>query len=194
MTSLFLAALAFAQAAPAGTPAPATAPAGRSLRDVPGLMLTYHDLSEKDVKSISKALKANKPLSPQQQQLLSASTSWNVAPTFTKRTTNGANCTIVKVNAPFTAKADLPRFNSAWVKPEDLPAWQSFMSKMEAQSAAKLWFAYDRLKSFDEVMVGKPCDQAIRDGGQTLDKIKAEAAAFQPEVPAETAAPAAPAQ
>ena len=196
MTSLFLAALAATQAAPATAPAPAAPPVatGRSLRDLPGLTLTYHDLSEKDVKAISKALKTNKPLTPQQQQLLSASTNWNVAPTFTKRTTNGANCTITKVNVAFTAKADLPRFNTAWIKPADLPSWQTFMSNIETQAAAKLWLPYDRMANFDKAMVGKPCDEAIRDGGAMLDKIKAEAAAFQPQAPVAAAPPAAPAQ
>lgn len=196
MTSLFLAALAAAQAAPATSAAPAAAPvaSGRSLRDVPGLTLTYHDLSEKDVKAITKALKSKKPLTPEQQQLLGASTNWNVAPTFTKRTTNGANCTITRVNVAFTAKADLPRFNSAWIKAEDLPAWQAFISQVETQAAAKLWHPYDRMANFDKAMVGKPCDEAIRDGGATLDKIKAEAAAFQPAAPVAAAPPAAPAQ
>lgn len=189
MISLFLAFAASTQAAPA-SPAPAVPAAvpGRSLKDLPGLTLTYHDLSESDVKSITKSLSKNKPLNPKQQQLLGASTKWTVGPSFTQLKKEGT-CTVTKINdLGFTATADLPRFNSAWIKPADLPAWQNYLAATEAQAAAKLWFPYERLSRFEQAVIGKPCDQALKDGGAVLDQIKAEAAAFQPAIAATPAA------
>lgn len=186
MVSLFLAFAAATQAAPAASPAPAVAAVatGRSLKDLPGLTITYHDLSESDIKSITKALTKNKPLNAEQQQLLGAATKWTVSPAFTQLK-KGATCTATKLNSlGFSATVDLPRFNSAWIKPADLPAWQNYLAATEAQAAAKLWFPYERLSAFEQAIVGKPCDQAFKDGGALLAKIKAETAAFQPALPA----------
>jgi hypothetical protein len=164
------------------TPAAAAAPA-RSLKDVPGIAITYHDLADKDVQNIIKTLKKRKPLTPAQQKMLAASTNWGISPSVV-RTTKGTVCTVTKAQIEFTPKADLPRFNEASVPATDQGEWRSYLAAIEAQAAAKLWFAYDRLPTFEQAVVGKPCDQAIADGMAAVAKLKADAAAFQPPVSA----------
>lgn len=182
MFSLLIAlAAAIGQNAPAGSPT--TAVQARLLKDVPGIAVTYHDLADKDVQDIIKALKKKKALTPAQQTLLAASTSWGVSPSVIKAT-KGTACTVTKAQIEFTPKADLPRFNEAVVPAEDKGQWRTYLAATEAQAAAKLWFAYDRLPTFERAVVGKPCDQAMTDGMAAIAKLKADAAAFQPPVAA----------
>lgn len=185
-----LLALATVQAAVPATPAPATAvPAARKLQDLPGIAITYRDLTEKDVKAINKSLSKNKPLTPEQQALLGAQTNWSAGGNMTRLTT-GSSCTVTKIDPAFKATATLPRFNEAWIPVKDLPAWRAYGSAMESQAAAKLWFPYDRLPNFEKAVVGKPCDEALKDGIAAMEKLKAEAAAFQPVAQSTQGAPA----
>jgi hypothetical protein len=173
-----------------GQAAPAPAVTGRALRDIPGITITYHDLAEKDVKAISKSLSKKKALNAQQNALLSASTNWSVSPSVTRATKDGV-CSVTKAQTDFKASADLPRFNEAAVPPADLGAWRDYLAKTEAQAAAKLWFVKDRLPTFDQAVIGKSCDQAMKDGAAAIAQLKADAAAFRPQVePAASAAPA----
>ncbi|QIK79234.1 DUF922 domain-containing Zn-dependent protease [Sphingomonas piscis] len=183
MLTSFAVLLAAVQAtpSPAAVPsAPLTAP-GRSLRDLPGIKITYHDISEKDLKDITKALAKKKPLTPAQQALLGATTDWKTNPRMTQLK-KGTECTATSAAINFSASADLPRFNPASLKPADAAEWTKYLALTEAQAAEKLWFAYDRRTAFEQAVVGKPCDVASRDGNAALDKMKADAAAFQPTV------------
>ena len=177
-----LIALAAAQATPARAAA-AAAPAApaRALRDLPGVTITYHDLAEKDVKSITNTLGKKKTLTPAQMALLSASTNWGISPSVT-RTTTGNVCTVTKAQVDFKAQADLPRFNEASVAPANLAAWRAFMAATEAEAAAKLWYTYDHLPTFEQAVIGKPCDQAMTDGAAAIARLKADSAAFKPPV------------
>jgi len=160
-----------------GTAAP-VAPV-RRLKDIPNIAISYHDLSQKDVVQINKALKKNKPLTPAQQALLAAKTNWTAGADMT-RVKQGATCTVKDAKATFKATVDLPRFNEAWIAEADRASWQAYLSATEAQTAAKLWFAYDRLPGFEQALIDKPCDQAMKDGAVAMEKLRAEAAAFQP--------------
>ena len=189
-----------AQAAPATLPAPA-APAAtqvqsvgsRSLKDVPGISITYHDLTEKDVKSIGKAIKNKKPLNAEQQKLMAASTTWGVSPAMTKLT-KGSTCTVTKATTGFRATANLPRFNEAWIPAADLAAWRDYLAGIEQQAAAKLWFPHDRLSGFEQAVVGKSCDEALAAGTAFMNRLKADAAAFRPAAAQAAAVPATPAK
>ena len=189
MIALFIA-LATAGQAAATLPAPSPATTGRALRDIPGIAITYHDLAEKDVKAISNAIAKKKALTPAQLTLLSASTKWGISPSVTKATT-GNVCTVTKAQTDFTAAADLPRFNEASVTPANLPAWRGFLAATEAEAAAKLWYTYDHLQDFQQAVIGKPCAQAMTDGAAAIAKLKADSAAFKPEVAAPAPQPAA---
>lgn len=182
--------IAFAvQAVSPVAPAVAAPAPARRLQDVPGIAITYRDLTERDVKAINKSLSKNKPLTPDQQALLGASTNWTAGGSMA-RLTKGAVCTVTRMTPSFNATATLPRFNEAWIPAKDLPAWRSYRAATEAQAAAKLWFPYDRLPTIQQAVIGKPCDQADRDGAAAMDRLKAEAAAFQPPIEAVQGAPA----
>lgn len=176
-------ALAAQTVAPATPAAPATTTAARRLQDLPGIAISYRDLNEKDVKTINKALSKNKQLTPEQQALLGAKTNWTAGGSMTRLTKDGV-CTVTKIDPAFKATAELPRFNEAWIPAKDLPAWKAYAAAMETQAAAKLWYPYDRLPAVEQAIVGKPCDQATKDGVAALEKLKAEARAFQPAAPA----------
>jgi len=66
-------------------------------------------------------------------------------------------------------------------------AWRTFVAKLEADAAARLWFVYDRSGSVAEAMKGKSCDGAKAAGVAALNKVKAEADAWQPPAPPATA-------
>jgi predicted secreted Zn-dependent protease len=190
--SSFLIALSVAlqttAASPPMAPIAAVTPL-RSLKDVPNVTIAYYDVTGKDMKSINKSIEKQRPKDPVTGQVNTGGTSWNVSPTFRRRTVNGV-CTITEVTTAFTGRAELPRLaNEAKVKPEVLQSWRSFSAGMEQDAAARLWFVHDRLGGLKQLMLGKDCDQAVKEGGAFLDKLKADSAAFQPPQPA----PAAPA-
>ena len=195
MLSLFLA-LATAQAA-ASTPAPqvtaapaTTAPAARSLASLPGIKINYYDVTGKNMKAVIKSIDKQRK-DPATGQTRTVAHNWSIDAGFRKRTVNGV-CTITAVEAPFIATVELPRH----AKPAELAAadaaeWQKFTAKIETEVAAKMWFAYDRSLALEAAIKGKDCDKGIADGTAFINQLKADAAAFQPAVPAVAPVPAA---
>ena len=85
------------------------------------------------------------------------------------------------VGHDFSGTVELPRLANATTVPAAVMAdWQSFAGQLERDAAAKLWYVYDRLPEFDRAVLNKPCDQAMKDGTAFLEKLKADAVAFQP--------------
>jgi predicted secreted Zn-dependent protease len=179
MISLLLA-LAL-QAAPAAQPVlPPPATAARSLKDLPNLTISYYDVSGKDMKAISKSIAQQRPKDPATGQVVTGGTRWNLAPSFTRRTTDGV-CKVVDVKTEFKAGADLPRLtNEASLSPDVVSAWRAFQADLERDAAAKLWFVHDRMAGLSSAMMGKDCAQAEKDGAAYLATLKAEASAYTP--------------
>lgn len=176
--STMLFAIAALQAA--ATTAPAV-PATRTLQSLPKVAVSYYDVSGKDMKAINKSLQKARGKDPVTKQPMTVSTKWNVAPSIKQRTTDG-KCVVTGVAGyDFSATAELPRLANATTVPAAVAAdWQAFASQLEKDAAAKLWYVYDRLPQFDQTVLNKPCDQAMKDGGAFLEKLKADAAAYQP--------------
>jgi predicted secreted Zn-dependent protease len=174
-----LIALAALQAAAA---TPAAAPA-RPLSALPGLKTTYYDVTGNTISEINLAIKTSRataagPAAPQ-----TVKTDWAVAPKVTRSTTDG-KCQITSVTNSFTASVELPRLaNEATVDEEVRKKWRTFVTKLENDAAARLWFVYDRSGAVADAMRGKSCDQAKAAGTEALAKLKADAAAWQPPAP-----------
>jgi len=180
MNSMLLAiSVALQSAAPAQPAAPA-APSARSLQSVPNVTVSYYAVTGKDMKAINKSIQKQRPKDPATGQVNTGGTSWNVSPSFRKTTTNGV-CKITDVTTDFSAKAEMPRLaNENMVPAAVLQDWRTFQAGMERDAAARLWFVHDRIGGLKQTMMGKDCDQAIKEGAAFLEKLKAEAAAFQP--------------
>lgn len=182
--SILFTALAALQAAPAAQPAtpPVAAPAARTLKDLPKVSVTYYDVTGKDMKAINKSLLKARGKDPVTKQPNTVTTKWNVAPGIKRRTEADGKCTVVEVvGHDFSGTVELPRLANATTVPAAVMAdWQSFASQLEKDAAAKLWYVHDRLPEFDRTVLNKPCDQAMKDGTAFLEKLKADAVAFQP--------------
>jgi hypothetical protein len=195
MNSLLIALALLAQdsaATPPATSAPASAvaPAARTLTALPGVTISYHDIGPGEAKGITKALKGKKALDAKSQQLLAGKTDWTLGATTVRRKT-GDQCTITSATPTFSAKVDLPRLAQPQaIAAADMPAWTDFLTKLEADAAAKLWFVHDRLPSVQTALVGKDCDQAMKDGEAAIAQIRAGFTALQPGNTVATPAPA----
>jgi predicted secreted Zn-dependent protease len=181
-------ALAALQAAAAAAAPPAAAPAApaRPLSAIPGLKTTYYDVTGNNIAEINAAIKAARA-GATGANAQTVKTSWAIAPRITRSTTDG-KCTVTSVTNNFTATAELPRLaKEATLATEVQTAWRTFVAKLEADAAARLWFVYDRSGSVAEAMKGKSCDGAKAAGVAALNKVKAEADAWQPPAPPATA-------
>jgi len=183
-TPLF--ALAALQAAAATPPAAVPVAPARPLSAIPGLKTTYYDVSGNNIAEINAAIKAARG-GATGANAQTVKTGWAIAPRITRSTTDG-KCTVTSVTNNFTATAELPRLaNEAALPAAVQTAWRTFYGKLEADAAARLWFVYDRSGSVAEAMKGKSCDGAKAAGVVALNKVKAEADAWQPPAPPVTA-------
>ena len=179
-------ALAALQAAAAAPPAAAPAAPARPLSAIPGLKTTYYDVTGNNIAEINAAIKAARA-GATGANAQTVKTSWAIAPRITRSTTDG-KCIVTSVTNNFTATAELPRLaKEATLATEVQTAWRTFVAKLEADAAARLWFVYDRSGSVAEAMKGKSCDGAKAAGVAALNKVKAEADAWQPPAPPATA-------
>ena len=181
-----LLALAALQASAATPPAVAPVAPARPLSAIPGLKTTYYDVTGNNIAEINAAIKAARG-GATGANAQTVKTGWAIAPRITRSTTDG-KCTVTSVTNNFTATAELPRLaNEAALPAAVQTAWRNFYAKLEADAAARLWFVYDRSGSVAEAMKGKSCDAAKAAGVAALNKVKAEADAWQPPAPPATA-------
>jgi len=188
-----LAAVALTTQAIAAAPATAVpAAAVRTLASLPNVTVTYYDVTGKDMKAINKSLIKARGKDPVTNQPATVTTKWNIAPGIKRRTGPDGVCTVVEVvGYDFKGTAELPRLaNEASVPAAVAADWRAFAARLESDAAAKLWYVHDRLPEFDSAVLNKPCDQAMKDGGAFLAKLKADAAAFTPAPVSAAAAPA----
>lgn len=168
--------------APAVTTAPAaTAPVsvailGRTLKDLPGVTTTYYDVAGKTGPAIDKSFKkifddpalkdATRPLS------------WDVGTSIMKRT-EGTKCTITSAKSKLTATVRLPRLAEiAKVRKDALASWNIYITGVENEMAANLWYLSDRLRGAEQILVGLPCEQASLTWDAKVETIKTEFKAF----------------
>jgi predicted secreted Zn-dependent protease len=180
--------------APAVQPAPPPVAAiaavpGRGLKDVPNLTIRYYDVSGKDLKAVVKTLTEQRPKDASGQPITAAA-NWTIATSFSRRTTNG-QCKIVAAHAAVTATADLPRLlNETKFPPKDLLSWQGYLANLEVAAAGKLWFAHDHAGDVEKAVLASSCEGAQAAGAAAIERLRAQAAAFQPSAPAAAAAAA----
>ena len=177
-----LLALAALQAAAATPPSAAAVAPARPLTALPGLRTTYYDVTGNTIAEINASIKAARAKEGGNAQTVK--TDWAVAPKVTRSTTAG-KCTVTSVTNSFSALVELPRLaNEEAVSEAVRNSWKTFVGKLEADAAARLWFVYDRSGSVADAMKGQSCDGAKAAGVAALAKLKADAAAWQPPVPA----------
>lgn len=166
-------------AAPAATPQPAVAAVpGKTLSDLPNVTTRYFDVSGKNLKAINKVIEqGQKPDSSGRAPL--APTSYAVDATFNKLTHDG-QCKVTGAKATFSATVVLPRLTpSASHTPELLATWRAYIAGVENSHAADLWFVYDRLRTVESAILASSCENAQSAGAAAVERLKAEATAFQ---------------
>ena len=181
-TPLFaLAALQASAATPPSAPQAAPVAQARPLTALPGLRTTYYDVSGNTIAEINASIKAARAKEGGNAQTVK--NDWAVAPKVTRSTTAG-KCTVTSVTNSFSALVELPRLaNEEAVSEAVRNSWKTFVGKLEADAAARLWFVHDRSDSVAAAMRGQSCDGAKAAGVAALAKLKAEAAAWQPPAP-----------
>lgn len=179
MLTTLLAAAALAQAAPASpAPAPATtavAPA-RALAALPGVSINYLDVAGKNMKSIQKSLDlvSIDPATKAKRKLFT----WNVGAQVTNSTVN-QKCTVQKATATLTSTVNMPRLPELARASKQVQAdWQKYVSELETEAAASLWFINDQLRGIERSMVGVDCARSREVWNAAMNKINVDLAAF----------------
>lgn len=188
MLTTLLAAAALAQAAPASpAPAPATAAVApaRALAALPGVSINYLDVAGKNMKSIQKSLDlvSIDPATKAKRKLFT----WNVGAQVTNSTVN-QKCTVQKATATLTSTVNMPRLPELARASKQVQAdWQKYVSGLETEAAASLWFINDQLRGIERSMVGVDCARSREVWNAAMNKINVDLAAFNA---ARTAPPA----
>jgi predicted secreted Zn-dependent protease len=174
-----LLAFLFIQAQPGAT---ALGAGLRGLSDLPNTSIDYYEVAGNDLKSINAALKERKSAAGR------PATDWKLGVSLDKTSTDG-KCTIAKSTVKFSATAVLPRLsNEHGVSPALLASWRSHVAQLAADSAAKLWFVYDRVPAIEKAFAGKSCEQGTTDGRAAMAQLQKDVAAFEAQLPAKGAA------
>ena len=152
------------------------APAERALKDLPKTTVTYYDVAGRDGDTIEKSLK--KLLSDPKMKDTVQLFTWNVDAEITKHTVND-KCTIQGAKSAMTASVHLPRLaEEAKVPKELMTNWRPYVSGLESEAAANLWFINDQLRPLEQSLAGKGCDQAGPLWNAGLEKIMQQQSAF----------------
>lgn len=179
MLTTLLAAAALAQAAPASpAPAPATAAVApaRALAALPGVSINYLDVAGKNMKSIQKSLDlvSIDPATKAKRKLFT----WNVGAQVTNSTVN-QKCTVQKATATLTSTVNMPRLPELARASKQVQAdWQKYVSELETEAAANLWFINDQLRGIERSMVGVDCARSREVWNAAMNKINVDLAAF----------------
>lgn len=132
-----LALLALVMAPPPAQPLP-------TLAGLPGLSVTYYDVSGKNVPEIHKSLSRAAPRGAVSGKSLPATSGWTLA-ARAKWTQTGKACALTSVELNFTVTASLPRLAADPTRPPPVQAaWDDYADRLEARQAEQLRFAYDR--------------------------------------------------
>lgn len=171
-----LAASAIATQAAAAPPAAAPA---RSLKDIPGVTITYYDVTGKNGQAIAKSIEKNAPRAPGSKEAQAGTTNWTMKAQFTQRTTDG-KCSIASAKAVFEGQATLPRLTTeATVNPQLQQQWKTFLTGLENGAAANLGYAYDRTGDVEKAILGASCETVNTVGSEAIAKLRKEAAEYQ---------------
>ena len=186
MLTTLLAAAALAQAAPATAVAPA-----RPLAALPGVSINYLDVAGKNMKSIQKSLDlvSLDPATKAKRKLFT----WNVGAQVTNSTVN-QKCTVQKATATLTSTVNMPRLVNLTKTSKQVQAdWQKYVTALETDAAANLWFINDQLRGVERSMVGVDCAKSREVWNAAMTKINVDLAAFNAAraAPAAAATPAA---
>ena len=163
-----------------GTQAPAaTAAPARSLKDIPGVTITYYDVAGKNGQAIAKSIEKNAPRAAGSKEAQAGTTNWTMKAQYTQRTTNG-KCTIASAKAVFEGQATLPRLTTeATVNRELQQQWKTFLAGLETGAVANLGYAYDRTGDVEKAILGASCETVGDVGSQAIAKLRQEALAYQ---------------
>ena len=181
-------------AVPATAPA-TSAPAARTLKDLPNVTIKYFDVAGKDGKAIEKNLKKVRT-DPKTKQFNAVSSNWNVAASV-RQSRTGDKCTITGVVPTFSGTVELPRL----ANPDSVPAavkanWQTYVDGLDRAIASNFYFVYDRIPGLVATVTGKDCAPGAALWTSSIERIKTEAlqhsaAASAAATPAARATPAA---
>ena len=85
----------------------------------------------------------------------------------------------------------LPRLaEQAKVRKDVMPNWTTYVTAVEGDAAASLWFLSDRLRGAEQSLVGMPCEQARPAWDAKLETVKTDLNAFIAQRAATAATPA----
>lgn len=159
-----------ALAAAAAVQAPATAATPPTLQSIPGVKITYYDISGSTSEAIKESLNRATRSQPKTAGQLYT---WTASINVTNDTTAGV-CRIASAKAALDANVYLPRLtDEARIGGDVLDRWKAYEGGLEKTALDNLTFVVARLPAIEQSLVGKPCDQAAavwNDSIQTLMK------------------------
>ena len=142
--------------------------------DIPGIEVTYYDVSGHDVREIHNSLVKLAPRDPKTNKPTPAISSWSVKAAM-KSLTDGKRCIIGGANLQFHGNATMPRLVIDKEVPSRVIAvWNRYVGELEARQASQLRFAYEHLAAVERSLVGSRCDKASAAAEAGLARIKSQ--------------------
>jgi predicted secreted Zn-dependent protease len=167
-----LTALAAAMALQAETPAASPAPV-RTLKDIPGVTVSYYDVAGKNLKALNQSLKKQRPIGSNGEPNAVGST-WKIGASVQKQT-EGEKCSVVGAKVTLEAKVELPRLaNPAAVEAKSLTAWNDFAGGLEKMAAMDLGFLTDHMPDIEKAMIGQSCNAVSGAMNAAIDRLTAQ--------------------
>ena len=167
-----LAAAMALQTAPAASPAPA-----RTLKDIPGVTVSYYDVAGKNLKALKKSLAQQRPIGSNGEPNAVGST-WKIGADVQKQT-EGGKCTVVGAQVTLEGKVDLPRLaNPAAVEANSLTTWNNFAAGLEKLAAMDFGFLTDHMPDIEKAMIGQSCDAVSGAMNAAIDRLTAQEKEF----------------
>jgi predicted secreted Zn-dependent protease len=144
--------VALAACAPPATPAPGNAPAEATpktsaqsvaLVEIPGVTVSYYEVSGDSIPAIRQALNAARPRDPNDGAAVDALSRWYIG----WRWPAGADgsCDLARAEIRFTATVQFPRLATSRARPAAVQArWQAYLAVLERHEGEHVRHAYQR--------------------------------------------------
>ncbi len=161
--------IAIAQPATLAAPVAASA---RTLATLPNVAVSYYDVAGRTGPAIEKNLKqmmADPKLVTSMKPY-----EWKVGAALTKRT-EGDKCSVIAVKTTLSSTVHLPRLaEQARAPAAVMTSWNSYVTGLQSDAAANLWFVSDHLPAIQRSLANLTCDKANGAWTASIDQLKAQ--------------------
>jgi predicted secreted Zn-dependent protease len=174
------AAAASAQTAPTAAPGQpaataqqvvAVTPVPSPLASIPGVTVTYYDVTGNTIDALNAAIAAQRPKDAATGAPIPSSAKWSIGVNVKKATT-GTVCKLTDATPRFTGEVVMPRLVNAETVPVPVRnQWAAYVASMEQRHAETLRRPYQRLGEVRTAVMASSCEGASAAANRAIAEI-----------------------